>query len=140
MITTLKDFILESKNKPNLQKPTMFNFILGRVYEYDELPTELKREADVNLEGEEGNFDEDNNVHSYYYKAVLLTPDEIAEYIGEDYINSYSDDEYIEELEKDILKNGLKYPTVGSEGTHRKLVYLLLNQSIPHLEMIHKSN
>lgn len=131
MIINFNDFL----NEKYVNK---FDFELGKEYEYDELPEEVKNEIDVQV------HDYDESVYDYKYKFVLLKPEETEDYLMNIFnpydIGDLLETPHMKELKEDILKNGLNYPSVGMEGNHRALIYWDLGLPLPYLDMIKKDN
>ena len=127
MITNFK--IFENKEYTN-----KFNFEPGKIYEYEDLPKQIKKDIEVQFEDNYEYSPED-----YTYKAILINPDELYDYLithfGKYYIDEYMEEPYIKKIVNDIKKNGINYPSVGVEGNHRALVCYMLKIPLPYLEM-----
>ena len=115
-----------------------FNFEIGKYYEYDELPQQVKNDIEVQVEDEE--YDSDD----YIYLFKLLTPQETEEYLensfGEYDIEDAMNTPYMKRLVRKIKTNGLDYPAVGNEGNHRALAFYMMKKPLPYLEMILKDD
>ncbi len=114
-----------------------FDFEIGKTYQYDDLPEEVKSDIDVQ-------FDEygDEQPEDYEWKFKLLPVDEIEEYVTKHFGNEIEDvieEPYVQNLIKDIQERGLDYPSVGIEGNHRALVHWYLKKPLPYLEPIYKN-
>jgi hypothetical protein len=111
-----------------------FDFEIGKSYEYSELPEKTKIDIDVQ-------FDDNSeyNQEDYLYVFKLLNPEETEEYLhnvfGEHNIEDAIKDPYIKILIKKIIRVGLDYPAVGSEGNHRALACYVLKKPLPYLEL-----
>lgn len=116
-----------------------FDFIPGKVYQYDELPKKIKNDIDVQFEDYSEYGPED-----YNYVAKLLEPDDIEEYIvnnfGEYELGDVLDHPYVKRIRKSIIEKGLDYPPVGTEGNHRALIFWDMKKPLPYLEMELKEN
>jgi len=111
-----------------------FDFIVGKKYIFDDLPNEIK--DDILIQ-----FDEysDLQPEDYFYVAKLLKPEEIEEYLHNQFgyeIQDALEEPYMKKLIKDIQNKGLDYPAVGIEGNHRALAFWYLKKDLPYLEMI----
>lgn len=115
-----------------------FDFEIGKSYEYEELPKQVKDDIDVQVE------DAEYGPEDYTYLFKLLTPEETEEYLhdsfGEYDIQDAIDDPYMKKLIKKIMINGLDYPAVGIEGGHRALAFYVMNKPLPYLDMILKDD
>lgn len=132
----LKKIIREEISFIN-QNTNKFNFIVGKKYEFEELPKQIQNDIEIQ-------FDEYTELQpmDYYYVAKLLTPKETEEYLmntfGEYEIGDTLENPYMKKIIRDIEKNGLDYPAVGIEGNHRALAYWHLGKELPYLEMVEK--
>lgn len=109
-----------------------FNFIVGKKYEYDELPDEIRDDIDVQFYDDEMG----GSTSEFYYEAKLLDPEvNLSDYFDWDF---KKDKSYIKSLMKTIEKDGLDYPPVGKEGGHRALALKNLGKKIPYLDIIKK--
>ena len=119
------------------EETNKFKGIVGKSYEFDELPEQTKQDIEVMFED---NYDE--GPEDYLYEYVLISPEENEEYLfsvfGEWDIENAKEDPYIKKLVRDIKKRGLDYPAVGNEGNHRALAYYMMNKPLPYLKMIPK--
>lgn len=144
----------------NTRYTNKFDFQPGRIYSYEELPEQVQ--SDINDQ-----FDDPEEIDEFDFKAVLLTPSEIAEMTEETGDNAQwilhgwkantTDVENIEDLDdpetrarfldaipslarvmESIKTSGLDYPSVGREGTHRAIAHYLLGRSLPYLEIEQK--
>lgn len=118
-----------------------FNYELNHYYEYHELPQPVKDDIDAQFD-QIREINDGETPQDYYYKYVILQPEELEEYIM-DHFNQYNiDDEiqtpYMQDLIEGIQKSGLQHPPVGEEGNHRALVHWYLKKPMPYLEMIKK--
>lgn len=114
-----------------------FDFEIGKIYQYDDLPEEVQSDIDIQ-------FDEygDEQPEDYEWKFKLLPVDEIEEYVTKHFGNEIEDvieEPYVQDLIKDIKERGLDYPSVGVEGNHRALVHWYLKNPLPYLEPIYKN-
>jgi hypothetical protein len=112
-----------------------FDFEVGRVYNFDELPKKIKSDIEVQFED---NYDE--SPYDFDYKAVLLNPEDTEEYLhnqfGEYDIAEAISHPYMKKIINSIKKGGIDYPSVGVEGNHRALACYYLGIPLPYLEMI----
>ena len=125
----IKRILKEETNK--------FKGVVGKSYEFDELPEQTKQDIEVMFED---NYDE--SPEDYLYEYILISPEENEEYLfsvfGEWDIENAKEDPYIRKLVRDIKKRGLDYPAVGNEGNHRALAYYMMDKALPYLKMIPK--
>ena len=119
------------------EETNKFKGVVGKSYEFYELPELTKQDIEVMFED---NYDE--GPEDYLYEYVLISPEENEEYLfsvfGEWDIENAKEDPYIRKLVRDIKKRGLDYPAVGNEGNHRALAYYMMNKPLPYLKMIPK--
>ncbi len=112
-----------------------FDFVIGKIYRYDDLPKEIQNDIDVQFE----DYSEES-VYDFEWKFKLLKPSEIEEYVhnffGEYDIQKIIETPHMQELINDIKNNGLDYPSVGNEGNHRALAHWYLKKTLPYLELI----
>jgi hypothetical protein len=120
--------ILESKGITN-----KFNFEVGKIYEFEELPQAVQNDIEVQFEE-----DYENSPKDFNYRAILLYPDDIEEYLhsqfGEHEIGDAIQHPHMKKLIKNIKNNGIDYPSVGFEGNHRALACYALNIPLPYLQ------
>ncbi len=114
-----------------------FDFKINKVYQYYELPQEIKDDIDLQFED---NYEESGQ--DYQYRCQLIKHKDLGEWIenhfGREY-EEYLEDEDMIRLINDIKINGLKYPSVGSEGNHRALAHWKLGLDLPYLKMEYKN-
>jgi hypothetical protein len=119
------------------EETNKFKGVVGKSYEFDELPKQTKQDIDVQFED---NYDEAPD--DYLYKYILVSPEENEEYLfsifGEWDIEDAKEDPYMKKLIRNIKKRGLDYPAVGTEGNHRALAYYIMNKPLPYLDMVSK--
>jgi hypothetical protein len=137
-----------------------FDFQPGRVYSFDELPTEVQEDIDVQ-------FSDQDEQDEYNYEAELLSPEDIEErthdssnnfmgyfsswngnFSGYEDISDLKDPEKLKVFVKDnpnfgsILKsisyNGVDFPPVGEEGKHRLTACYVLGIPCPYLSFVKK--
>lgn len=125
-------------NKFNNEYTNKFDFVLGKSYEYDDLPKKVKNDIDAQF----GDGYNEYGPTDYNYICKLITPEDNSEYLesafGEWDIENAIDHPYMKRLVKKIKENGLDYPAVGTEGNHRALAYYIMEKPLPYLEMILK--
>jgi len=117
-------------NDIDLQKCNKFDFEVGKEYEYENLPKKLKKDISTMFL--------DNFYHApeeYIYKAVLLTPEEMWETMGEDAFTNI-DQFDLDRAESKIKKYGLDYPCVQSN--YKMMIYTTMEEKLPFLDMIVK--
>lgn len=114
-----------------------FDFQVGKIYQFDELPEEIQSDIEVQFVD---NYDE--SPEDYEYKAELLKPEQTEEFLhnqfGEYDINDAIQQPYMRKIIKDIKERGIDYPSVGTEGNHRALACYHLGINLPYLKMIYK--
>lgn len=113
-----------------------FDFRLGKVYQYEQLPKQIKDDIDIQ-------FDDvfDLSPFDYEYVCKIIPNSDLAEIVEEHFGREwpdYAETDEVKKLIKDIKKKGLDYPSVGYEGYHRALVYFILGLDLPYLEMVEK--
>lgn len=123
------------EDKVDLQKTTGMDFVVGRTYEFDDLPEQVQDDIEVQT----AEMGEDSDMYEYH--AVLMDPEDNPAPekfdVDTDPENTV-DDPYVVSLVEQIKEDGLSYPPVGSEGNHRMLAYWIMKEPIPYLEMIPK--
>lgn len=109
-------------------------FKIGKSYKYDELPEQVKDDIDLHFENQ---YEESPYDYKYVYKIIPYEElgEKIENHFGREW-EEYAESENVQELIKDIEKNGLNYPSVGNEGNHRMLAHYILNRDLPYLEMV----
>jgi len=123
------------------------DFIVGKCYDYDELSEDIQYDIDVQFKI----YDEypelaedkyDGYPEDYKYCFRYLKPNEIIKYLPlvKDILKSHKSkpNTYLLNLMNSIEKEGLNYPSVGTEGNHRGAVFYLLNKELPYLEIVQK--
>jgi len=127
----------ESIRKIIKEETNKFKGVVGKSYEFDELPEQTKQDIEVMFEN---NYDD--GPEDYLYEYVLISPEENEDYLfsifGEWDIENAKEDPYMKKLVRDIKKRGLDYPAVGNEGNHRALAYYMMDKPLPYLKMIKK--
>ena len=109
---------------------------MGKKYEYDDLPEEVRVDIDVQFED---NLEESPD--DYLWKFKLMKPKDLEEYLQSqfgDYLDEVCEDDYMIGLIADIKKRGIDWPSVGVEGNHRALACWYLNIPLPYLEPVYK--
>lgn len=113
--------MLIKKFKLFLEKIKEFIFTPGKAYYYEDLPEQIKSDIDLHFEDV---YDE--SPYDYKYVCRIIPNEELAEkvetHFGREW-EEYAEREEVKELIEDIKNNGLKYPSVGSEGNHRMLAH-----------------
>ena len=121
------------------EETNKFKGVVGKSYEFDELPEQTKQDIEVMFEN---NYDE--GPEDYLYEYILISPEENEDYLfsifGEWDIENAKEDPYMKKLVRDIKKRGLDYPAVGNEGNHRALAYYMMNKPLPYLKMTPKED
>jgi len=109
---------------------------INRIYNFDELSTMVQDDFLIQFED-----DLEFNKNDYLfclrkisYKKLLEDYDII---LGPNLVDEIND-EYTTNLAMDIKTNGLKNPPIGSEGAHRCLAHLYLQEDLLWFEIIKK--
>lgn len=127
-------------NKFNNEYTNKFDFVIGKSYEYDDLPKKIKNDIEIQF----GDGYNEYGPEDYNYVCKLIKPEDNTEYLentfGEWDITNAMTQPYIKRLVKSIKTNGLDYPAVGTEGNHRALAYYIMNKPLPYLEMVLKDD
>lgn len=114
-----------------------FKFIIGKIYEYEELPKQIQNDIDIQFD--ESNYEE--SPYDYKWKFKLMNPKDTEEYLvnffGHDLDNAINS-KYMQKLIKNIKKRGIDWPAVGNEGNHRALACWQLRIPLPYLDPIYK--
>ncbi len=110
----------------------MSDLDLDRIYSFDELPKAAQEDFLVQFEDD---FEFDPNEFRFQLKVVTYEQltEELDDSFGPNLIDNIEED-YVQKLAADILKNGLKNPPIGSEGVHRKLAHHYLERDMLRFE------
>ena len=108
---------------------------LDRIYSFDELPEAARADFLVQFEDD---FEFDPKEFSFQLKIVSYEQltEELDNVFGPNLLD-YVEDDYVQYLAEDILRNGSQNPPIGSEGVHRKLAHHYLERDMLRFEILH---
>lgn len=137
IVKKFKQFMNEQNS--NFNDDFDFKYEIGDIFEYYELPFEIRNDI-VNCLIDENDMELKHNPEDLKYKVILKSYDDLIEWLDNVYgvnLVDAQDSKYVISLSESIKKDGLKYPVIfGCEGHHRALAYSLLEKPIPSLEII----
>lgn len=127
----------------NFEDDEDFQYKIGDVFEYNELPFEIQNDI-MNCLISENDTEPEDFPENFEYKVVLISFKKLMEWMdsvfGPELTEKLSDQKIVN-IAKEIKKNGLRYPIIfGCEGHHRALAYCLLKKSIPSFKFVKKKD
>lgn len=108
-------------------------YVIGRSYEFSDLPPIAQEEARASLPKDHSEF-------GYKYKLELqsweaIRDDEFFQSLWE--VNR-DQEKAVRKIAKDISRRGLLSPPIGREGWHRTMALVGLQTDVPYFRMIRK--
>ena len=116
----------------------MSDLDLDRIYSFDELPEAAQADFLVQFE-DDFEFDPDE----FRFQMKIVTYEQLTEELDDVFgpnLIDYVEDDSVQKLAADILKNGLQNPPIGNEGVHRKLAHHFLERDMLRFEFFHCDN
>ncbi|MFN0138639.1 MAG: hypothetical protein ACKVQW_00955 [Pyrinomonadaceae bacterium] len=111
----------------------MSDLDLDRIYSFDELPKATQADLLVQFAAD---FEFDPNEFRLQLRIVSYAQltEELDNVFGPNLLD-FVEDDYVQSLADDILRNGLQNPPIGNEGLHRKLAHHYLERDMLRFEV-----